>query len=412
MLKSASIALLASVALTSPAARAEEKAPADADKSISISAAPGKGISFAAKDNSFSLTLRPRLQLRETYQKVGGKPTLETNVKTLRLWITGNVLSPDLKYGVQLAFGGNDFESIAPVTGGTSTLNASPIFDAFVNYTKFRDLNIRVGQFFVPFDRARTIREFALQFVDRQQPVQELTLDRDIGVAISSNDLFGAKVLGYNLGIFSGDGRNRFASTVPGLLYVGRLTVHPFGAFDEDQEGDLSRSATPRLAVGVAGAYNQHTARTRSTTGSIYSFDTANYTNLAVDLVFKFRGFSLLSEYLYRQAAKDFVDGPKGTDNRVPREWTRSGRGAFVQAGYLVTSSLEVVGRYSRLLATGKTDPSLVKLVKEQGQEVGGGVNYYLNQHSLKIQADYFHYFGEVKGADRHIARLQMDATF
>ena len=71
------------------------------------------------------------------------------------LFLQGNALTPDFKYLVQFGFGALDFESGNP----------SPILDAFVEYVRFRDANIRVGQFFVPFDRARTIRESSLQFI-------------------------------------------------------------------------------------------------------------------------------------------------------------------------------------------------------------------------------------------------------
>ena len=59
--------------------------------------------------------------------------------------------------------------------------------------------------------------------------------------------------LGYSLGLFSGQGKNRFAAEkAPGFLYLARVAVRPFGAFDEEQEGDLARLDRPRLAVGAA----------------------------------------------------------------------------------------------------------------------------------------------------------------
>ncbi len=136
-------------------------------------------------DDRLSFGVRARAQLRSTFVHVGDSDTSETQVRTIRLILGGHVLSPDIRYTVQLAFGGNDFE----------TGNSSPIFDAYVDYTRFRDLNIRVGQFFVPFDRARSVREFALQFVDRQIAVRELNLDRDVGVMLSSSNLFGLQEL-------------------------------------------------------------------------------------------------------------------------------------------------------------------------------------------------------------------------
>ena len=364
-----------------------------------ITAEPGRGIQVKVGER-FSFGVRARFQLRDTWLHADGSDTNEIQVRTLRLSLFGNVLSPDLRYTIQLAFGGNDFENGS----------ASPIFDAFIDSTHWRDLNVRVGQFFVPFDRARTIREFALQFVDRQQVVRELTLDRDVGVMLSSTDLFGlGERLGYQFFVGGGDGRNRFAAYVPGPLTVLRLTVRPFGLFDDDQEGDVGRGTRPRLAVGLAAAYNWRTSRRNSTYGTAFTAGTTNYTNLAADVVFKYRGFSLLAEGLWRKASEDAVEG---TVNGVPtREPTRSGWGYFVQGGQMVSSQVELTARWEELFARGGTDPQLVQLVRTQGRQVGGGFNVYLNGHAFKIQGDYFYVFGP-EGDPRHLARLQLDATF
>src|SRR4030095_13263081 len=133
---------------------------------------------------------------------------------TLRLWLSGNLLTKDLSYFIQLAFGGNDFEAES----------SSPIFDAFLTYTRLRDLNIKVGQYFVPFDRARTIREFALHFVDRQLMVQELSLDRDVCLTLYSDTRGGSRnIVGYAVFVGGGDGKNRFGGAPEGPLVVARL---------------------------------------------------------------------------------------------------------------------------------------------------------------------------------------------
>ena len=384
-----------------PGAPAEEK-PAEKPAEpppTTIVAEPGKGIVVKAGDR-FSFGVRARIQLRETFQHFDTSDTNEIQVRTLRLIVSGNVLAPDLRYTLQLAFGGNDFE----------TGSSSPIFDAFVDYTRWRDVNVRVGQFFVPFDRARTIREFALQMVDRQQVVRELTLDRDVGVMLSSTNLFGLNErLGYQFFLGGGDGRNRFVATAPGPIGVLRLTLRPFGLFDDDQEGDLTRGPKPRLALGVAGAYNFHTSRRNSTHGTAFTAGTPSYTHLAADLVFKYRGFSLLTEALWRKADVDVLE--KTIDGTLTREPTRSGYGYFVQAGQMVSPQVEVTARWEQLFARTGTDPALVQLERTQGKQAGAGFNVYLNGHAFKIQGDYFYIFGP-EGAPRHLARVQLDASF
>jgi hypothetical protein len=367
--------------------------------------APGKGISLTSADKRFQLGVRARVQLRETLQKDDVQTQLESQVRTLRLVIAGHALVPELKYLIQFAFGANDFE----------TGNSSPIFDAFVEYTKLCDLNVRVGQYFVPFDRARTIREFALQFVDRQGVVRELTLDRDVGIMFSSQDLFGlSSRLAYNVFVGGGDGRNRVADSknkygpqTPGLLVVGRLIARLFGAFDDDQEGDVTRSATPHLALGVAGAYNISTDRDHSTYGATYTLGTFNYTHAAADLVFKWKGFSLLTEFLYRKA--NDAEHTATVAMAKVTERSRSGYGYFAQVGQMLTSQLELTARAEKLWGT---DRALRDLAKVSGRQVGGGLNLYLNGHAFKLQTDYFYVFGDDFGKGSHVARLQLDASF
>ena len=256
-----------------------------------VTAKPGSGFTITSSDGQYSVTLRPRIQLRETFTYEHDEPSNEINVKTLRLSIQGHVLSNDLKYRIQLAFGPRDFEPN----------NYSPIFDAHLDYTRLKSLSIRVGQFFVPFDRARTTREFALQLVDRQQVVRELTLDRDVGLMLYSDDLFGAEQrLGYALFVGGGEGRNRFGGQRMGPLLVGRLVFKPWGNFDDDMEGDLERRRTPKLAIGLAGAYNFASSRLSSTYGTDFALGTVDQVNGAADLVFKLRGWSFSAEALVR----------------------------------------------------------------------------------------------------------------
>src|SRR5690606_4246181 len=101
-------------------------------------------------------------------------------------------------------------------------------------------------------------------------------------------------------------------------------------------------------------------------------------------------------------------------DGATLTEYTRSGQGWVLQASYTFDPPLELVGRLSRLYAFEGTDPALVTEIERRGQEVGWGMNYYLNGHKFKLQADYI---GRMPGdfdfslAD-HGVRAQLDATF
>lgn len=393
----------------SPPAPVEAPKTAAANDSPKVTVAPGRGVTVTSASGDYAINLRARVQLRAAFTSHEERADdLEASVRTARFFVAGHLLVPELKYLMQLALANNDFERD----------NASPIFDAFLEYVALRDLNVRVGQFFVPFDRARTIREFALQFVDRQSVVRELSLDRDFGLMLSSQDLFGSGVLGYNLFVGSGDGRNRVLDAKnpngpqkPGVLLVARLTVRPFGAFDDDQEADLSRDARPRLAVGVAGAYNARSNRDRSTLGATYTAGTFDYVHAAADLVFKWHGLSVLGEFLYR-AADHRSNSTMPATGMALVESSRSGYGYLAQAGQMLSQHVEIVARWEQLFARDATDRALTDMADYAGRQLGGGVNVYLNGHLLKLQSDYFWVSGPKSGREQHIARLQLDASF
>lgn len=379
--------------------------PAPSPDRAEVTYKAGKGMTVTSANGNNSFNLRARIQARETFTYEDDEPRNEINIKTMRLIMSGHVLTKDLGYRIQLAFGTRDFEAGNP----------SPIFDAYVEYTRVRSLNVRVGQFFVPFDRARTTREFALHLVDRQQVVRELTLDRDVGVMFFSDDLFGAKErLGYALFVGGGEGRNRFGGQRMGPLVVGRFVIKPWGNFDDDSEGDLERRKKPKLALGFAGAYNMASSRLSSTYGTDFQLGTVNQVHGAADLVFKLRGWSLTAEALVRRA---LVDELQGTIDDMPAvEATRSGYGYFVQSGIMVHRLVELVGRWDDLYAWRGTDQAYIDLMARRGRQVVAGISVYLNGHAFKIQADYTFAFGSTfnpaTDPGAHIARLQIDASF
>ncbi len=382
---------------------------------VQITVAPGRGLTVTSGD-TFSLQLRARMQVRDTLHVPNSAdasrntPSNELQIRTIRVWLLGNVLDRNTRYGIQLALGPSDFEPN----------NASPLFDAYLESTHLRDLSFRVGQFFVAFDRARTIREFALQTVDRAGVVRELSLDRDIGVMLFSNDLFGWEGrLAYALGFFAGDGRNRLATTAaPGFLFVGRMTVRPMGPFDDDQEGDLTHSASPHLAIGFGIAYNQSTDRPRSTTSvsssyQFYQLGGYDYFHMAADLVFKWAGFSFLGEWLWRttNGVTERTGMPAGATMPIT-EYSRQAWGLEAQAGMMLGDLVALYARYEQMEAIGATDPTLIATVQSAGRATAGGVNVYVNGHSFKLQLDWQHTFGSDYTIGEHLFRLQLDATF
>ncbi len=387
--------------------RAESKA---SDKEpIRVTAAPGKGLTVDA-GKLFSLNLRSRIQLRyqlnvPTPDDQGERDLQQSvNIGTARLWLSGHILTPKLNYMTQLAVAGRDFRDDT----------RSPIFDAYLDWKLHRDFSIRAGQYFVPFDRLRTVREFALQMADRPAPVNEFTLDRDVGITFYSDTFLGKRSpIAWRLGIFGGGGTNLTTSKEVGGLLVGRLELRPVGPIDDDSEGDHERRKKPALAAGVGYALNWNTNRARSTTGATFTGGTTDYEHIAADLVFKWRGLALQAEHVWRTASTNTIQSTKA-DGSPLTEYTRSGRGWVVQASYTFDPPVEIVARLTRSYAAAGTDPALIKDVSARPYEIGAGLNYYFNDHRLKAQADWIARtpldFDSSKTT--HVVHLQIDATF
>ncbi len=366
-----------------------------AEPAATVSAEFGHGATIRTADERFSLTIRGRIQTRFTVTDLPGAPQMEFQVRRMRMVFLGNFFGPDFNYYIQLAFSNLDTESDLRL----------PLRDAYAAWTGVRDLNVRAGQMKVPFGRQRVVSSSALQFADRSGAVSEFNLDRDVGVVLFSRDLFGlGRRLNYQLGVFGGDGRNRLSDTY-GLLYVGRVQVQPFGEFDDLTEADTQRLPTPRLAVGLAAAFNQHSRRSRSTTGDTLQqpFD---YVQLAADLQLKWAGFSLQAEGLYRRASEDSHVVGMNASGPVT-EWSRSGVGAYVQAGYLFTRNFELAARWSEIFPFAGTSPSL-----HASRELGGGLSWYAQRHDLKLQADYFYLTADNYAEGRHQVRVQAQVYF
>lgn len=374
-----------------------------------ISGVPGKGLTVDL-GGAFSFNARTRFliryQLAFPAEDENGDRELEqtVNIATARVWFSGHAYTRDLTYMIQLAVADRDYRDGA----------ISPIFDAYVDYKAHRDFNVRAGQYFVAFDRLRTVREWALQMGERPRPITELTLDRDVGVTFYSDTFLGdASPVALRLGAFGGGGTNLSEGKEPGALVVGRAELRPLGPLDDDVEGDLERRCKPALALGAAVANNWNTNRLRSTTGSTFAGGTTDYFHAATDLVFKGWGFALQLEYLWKYASQDQILSVDADGSPVT-EYTRSGHGWVAQASYVFDPPFEVVGRLTRLYATPETDPVFVNEVETRGQEIAGGFNYYFNGHKLKAQADWIarmpnDFAFEVT---EHVAQLQLDATF
>lgn len=345
------------------------------------------GIGFATPDSSYSLNLRFRIQNRILMNTLSDEDltpeTWEARVRRCRLSFTGHVVNPKISYYLQLSFsrGDMDWSDV-----DASKLNTSPnvVRDAMIYYKPTKYLQLGIGQTKLPGNRQRTTSSGSLQFYDRSIVNAGFTTDRDFGIFLNHTLKFAKKSLIITkLAISNGEGRNSVSGNA-GLAYTGRVELQPLGAFTDNGdyfEGDLAREEKPKFAIAGGYQFNDMAVRTGGQLGKDLLSSRSFHVYMA-DLVFKFKGIALTSEYIRR----DTEGNPAvlGTDNKVRTILT--GDGINNQLSYCTKKMWEIAVRHS-LVSPHK---DVLKIYFEV-EQYGLGVSKYLNKHKVKIQGNVFY---------------------
>jgi phosphate-selective porin OprO and OprP len=367
---------------------------------------PGKGLEISSEDGDFKLITRLRAQLRYTLEQEDGDLAHGMQLRRARLLFKGHMFGKENGYKFELAVSPKD---IGLKSTNVGTISKSPMLDWYFNFSHLRDLTIRLGQYKVPYSRQRVVSSGNLQFVDRSMVNGEFNLDRDVGFDLRSKDLFGLGLMRYYAGVYMGEGHSSWDTGDFGMMYLGRLEFLPLGLFKDYSEGAFERSPEAKLSVGVGFAYLDEGKKNKGIIGSAPADGgTTDTMNLTADLTFRVSGLSLESAFFLRDGTRNAGETLDEVREPIPTEEPRDGMGFYTQAGYLLPNTrVEVAGRYGQVLAA-SADTSL-----GDSSEAGLGLSYYMAQHAMKIQGDYFHAWGEdgfSAGSDE--ARLQMQFAY
>jgi hypothetical protein len=299
------------------------------------------------------------------------------------------------------------------LAGGTPAVQ-----DAYAESAIFHWLNIRAGQFLVPFLQTYQFNEASIAFLDRQLYVPQnqsrsflqYLQPRDIGFSISGligdvNPKASLPVLEYAVGIFNGQGANVTNNPDEAFEYTGRLQLHILGVPEGRKwESDLARNPRPKVAVGVGGFSN---------CDGFQNWD---------------RGFTADTEVRYQglYASASFVwfhNGGAAAGNPLNYHFFCSGgqvpeniaNGAHVQAQYLLPSawlgptggSLEILARFDYVTPfaapsgfLGNTTPGAKGVIispyfddantAPQRWRITAGVNWFpIRLQSLRLSVNY-----------------------
>lgn len=135
------------------------------------------------------------------------------SVRRMRLSLTGDLLK-NVHYKIQV-----------------DAIKSPILLDGLLEFTFDEAVNLKFGQFKVPFSLESTTSSADIETINRSQPVLKLSPGQDIGA--SGRDI-GAVIFGktsiieYQVGVFNGAGINK-ADTNEKKDWAGRVVVHPTG---------------------------------------------------------------------------------------------------------------------------------------------------------------------------------------
>lgn len=373
---------------------------------------PGKGLEVRSSDGRFALALSLRFgflySLRHTPAQPDAAPPTDAltennfEIRRFRTVFHGNLFGAHNKYFLQLALAPRELDVQNGVVRGT------PVYDAYMQLERLRDLNLRIGQYRVMYTRERNIADVNPLLIDRSLANGEFNVDRDVGLDLRSEDLGGVKKLRYYAGVFLGEGRDANKFTDPGFMYVARVDVLPLGLFDDYEASDVWRYRKFRLSISGAYAFIDRARKDRGVLGTAFADGgTANYHNTTADLMLKYAGWSLEAGYMWRRGHRNPGAAVDETGAPIAVAAARNGHGWMIQTALLLPKlRLEPAFRYSgnRGLGTVTSMPDR--------DELGGGLNYYFFGHNLKLQVDYFRTFnvGQL-GLGTDLLRIQIQAA-
>jgi hypothetical protein len=354
----------------------------------------GKGFSISSMDEAYDFRIRVMAQLRHT-SALEGRDSNEFSARGVRVLLEGRALERRLVFLVQAGLSPDE------VDGGSGLL------DAWVSWKFGRDATLRIGQQRIFYDMLSAIGRSGCLHITRENVSGEFGILRDVGLMLFSNDFLGLnELLAYRIGVYGGQGRNRLNLKRSGFLSMARVTLRPFGHFDDTTEGDVERLDKPRLALGLAVAHDSNIARTGGSSGE--HFDNfafpgmdAYYWNM--DAMLKWKGFYVAGQYSRRVTSRFFVE------NDTETIWGRSGHGYVLKASGMLTSQWELAGRFAQQFGIGQTSPLLLAQAKN---EFALGLNCYFIGHALKAQLEYSARFTKAQTLYEDWLRLQLQVVF
>ncbi len=349
----------------------------------------GDGLRFNINDGDYKFKIGGFIQGVYQHEKtVGSLANNYMNAKNAYFTLSGSMLKEKVSFLLQ-----NNFS------------NGKPLLDAWFAYSPISNLKITFGQKQTfTNNREMTFFEDKLQFVDRGIfSTQFSNLGREFGVFFESEFQEGDFFIKPKIAVTSGDGLNSFGVNSTdidegGLKYGGRVDILPLGKFKEGNDGyiaDLKHEDKLKILAGTAFSYNVGASNKvgeghgdfvlYSNTGRVKLPD---YRKFYEDILFKYKGFSLLAEYVNSSATtldNTFLNAGATRPLYLTEisEYLVLGDGYNVQTGYVTKSGYSLDLKYEKLNQEFDNNASL--LSNQEAFTIG--LTKYFKGNNLKIQS-------------------------
>ena len=215
------------------------------------------------------------------------------------------------------------------------------------------------------------------------------------------------------MAITNGDGLNVFEKDHGGLKIGGRLDFLPFGLFTnfgQFRQADMVRELAPKLVVGVNYSKNNGMSSRRGReSGAILYLDNTgagslpDYTKYGLDFLFKYKGFSMLGEFVKSSAtvpteitarvrndgstSSTFIVNNKQDITNYVKGRMMLGEGYNIQMGYVHKKKYSIDARYTHLEADQHSFLNNGTFYNRPNYYTVGLSRYFTRNYGFKIQA-------------------------
>ena len=360
------------------------------DRGFVIASGPNAGVDRS--EAPFLLRMSGMGQLRETRFESRSSSDLDLNQFQLirgRMTFSGNAFTPNFRYFVQL-------------DGRSSSGTEFRLLDYFMEFDlgqHWLDMNrdalvFKAGRYKVPFTLARFLSSREFQFADRSVASMYFDLNRSLAWGLDGQTEYWGVPIEWEVSLFNGfvTGGSETGSAGAldnNLAYSARLFVFPMGDWGTGTLADLDWHDTvaTRVGAGYGGTTIDRNGPTEfsmirvvdsgNRLGDLLpvTVDEYNVNTFCVDASCKYQGWSVTSEYYFRN-----ISGIQGAG--LPDLFDH---GYWLQAGkFVVPRKLELLSRWSRVVGTSGT----LGLEHQSADEVAGGFVWYFRDQNAKLTVD------------------------